>query len=301
MIKILSLDGGGVYGAISVTILDRIIKNHPTLLDQVDLIAGTSVGGILGLGLACGVTSSQLKEMFITESATMFQKETMRTAAAYAGIKAFYSNSGRKSILAKHMGSKTLGELSKKVMVTAFQLDNPQHQWGFKLFKNYGIDADLTTTAVDAAMITSSSPIFYPSYNSHIDGGLTDNNPALSAIASLIDHKYCGQPEDVVVLSLGTGQDQANYIAGDVDWGWMNWGQKIFPLFLSGDTKTADFHCKQFLKDRYMKINPMLPTNLSGMRDNIKLIPGFIKFAETVDLTEVDKWIKNWWIPNIGS
>lgn len=52
--RILSLDGGGVRGALTTVILQRIIAEVPTFMDNVDLIAGTSTGGLIGLMLAAG-------------------------------------------------------------------------------------------------------------------------------------------------------------------------------------------------------------------------------------------------------
>jgi Patatin-like phospholipase len=52
--RILALDGGGVRGILTLALLIRIVERDPTFLDQVDLIAGTSAGGILALLLASG-------------------------------------------------------------------------------------------------------------------------------------------------------------------------------------------------------------------------------------------------------
>ena len=58
-INILSIDGGGIRGVIPATILkdiDKLIKEktgdpNKTIADCFDLIAGTSTGGIIAVGL----------------------------------------------------------------------------------------------------------------------------------------------------------------------------------------------------------------------------------------------------------
>ena len=51
-IKVLSIDGGGIRGIIPATILEHIEKmTHKPIAKLFDLIAGTSTGGILALGL----------------------------------------------------------------------------------------------------------------------------------------------------------------------------------------------------------------------------------------------------------
>ena len=51
---ILSIDGGGIRGAIPAVVLDEIEKRAKApICELFDVIAGTSTGGILALGLAC--------------------------------------------------------------------------------------------------------------------------------------------------------------------------------------------------------------------------------------------------------
>jgi patatin-like phospholipase/acyl hydrolase len=52
MYHILSLDGGGILGLLTAKLLERLEMAYPGFLSKVDLIAGTSTGGILALGLA---------------------------------------------------------------------------------------------------------------------------------------------------------------------------------------------------------------------------------------------------------
>ena len=58
--RILALDGGGLRSLITVRLLQQL-SDSPSIsgwLDQVDLVAGTSSGGIIALGLAAGVPHS---------------------------------------------------------------------------------------------------------------------------------------------------------------------------------------------------------------------------------------------------
>ena len=60
--NVLSLDGGGIRGIISVILLQRL-SAEPALagwLDDVHLIAGTSTGGLIALGLAAGKSLSMI-------------------------------------------------------------------------------------------------------------------------------------------------------------------------------------------------------------------------------------------------
>jgi len=54
MYRILSFDGGGIRGLVTLAILKRLEAQIPSLIQGADLIAGTSTGGIIALGLAAG-------------------------------------------------------------------------------------------------------------------------------------------------------------------------------------------------------------------------------------------------------
>src|SRR3546814_18109368 len=59
--KILSLDGGGIKGIYSAQFLARCEQELTTgkpLASYFDMIAGTSTGGIIALGLALGYSTS---------------------------------------------------------------------------------------------------------------------------------------------------------------------------------------------------------------------------------------------------
>src|ERR1700735_4103739 len=69
--RILSLDGGGVRGAISIAFLERLeqivdeIEGRPTLLgDWFDLIGGTSTGAIIAGALALGYRTADVRDFY---------------------------------------------------------------------------------------------------------------------------------------------------------------------------------------------------------------------------------------------
>lgn len=62
--KILSLDGGGIRGLLTAILLERLEEAVPGWLDKADLLAGTSTGGIIALGLAHGLTPRELRGLY---------------------------------------------------------------------------------------------------------------------------------------------------------------------------------------------------------------------------------------------
>ena len=55
--RVLSIDGGGIRGLVTTVMLQRLAAEPglETFLDRADLLAGTSTGGLLALGIAKGL------------------------------------------------------------------------------------------------------------------------------------------------------------------------------------------------------------------------------------------------------
>ena len=75
IIRILSIDGGGIRGIIPARILQRIEEatNKPAR-DLFHLISGTSTGGIIGCGLLAGKTAAEMAELYVRNGGTIFHR-----------------------------------------------------------------------------------------------------------------------------------------------------------------------------------------------------------------------------------
>ena len=77
---ILSLDGGGIRGIFSARVLERLELAMPGFLGQLNLLAGTSTGGIIALGLAAGMPPAQLVRLYREEGLTVRKRKDRRRA-----------------------------------------------------------------------------------------------------------------------------------------------------------------------------------------------------------------------------
>ena len=103
--KILSLDGGGIRGLLTTIILERLNLLNPGWLDKVDLLAGTSTGGIIALGLAHGLTPTQLRNLYQMKGEKIFDDSWLDDLKDMGGLTgADYDNKNLKRELKKIFG-----------------------------------------------------------------------------------------------------------------------------------------------------------------------------------------------------
>lgn len=138
--RILSLDGGGVRGLLTTTILDRIVEHNPNFLNEVDFVVGTSAGGILALLIASGYSlrhvfpsnqcantiscyryaPKECTEIFRWGMPHIFGHDPLR---AINPFKAKYCDKAKEEILQKFFGDRKMTDLEKTCAVVAFRLD----------------------------------------------------------------------------------------------------------------------------------------------------------------------------------
>jgi uncharacterized protein len=71
--RILSLDGGGIKGAFTAAVLAEWEKHTGrVIVDHFDLVAGTSTGGIIALGLGLGLTAGEILEFYKKQGPKIF-------------------------------------------------------------------------------------------------------------------------------------------------------------------------------------------------------------------------------------
>lgn len=244
---VLACDGGGIRGLITALLLEQL---GPGLLGQVYLFAGTSTGGILSLGLACGVPVAELVSLYETDGEQIFTKSQClggpgaqaAAAAALAPAQGApvggiwtdilqylaelicvkYDNAGLMGAVNSTLGGSagaTLSSLDRNVMVTTFQLygNEPNGAWGpleLHNIPNITDNPSASTKVIDAAMSTSAAPTYFPPYNHPAFGYCADGGVFANNPALLAVSKLIesGIPlESIWVLSLSTGNTVNSY------------------------------------------------------------------------------------------
>src|SRR5271155_1184284 len=130
-LRILSSDGGGSRGIIPALVLARIEKltNRP-IAQLFDLVAGTSTGGILALGLTIPkfpgrpiYAAQEFVRMFEREGPRIFSRSTLRTLVTSDSL--FwkkYPSHGIEEVLLEYFGDSRLSDAVTIVLVPSYEI-----------------------------------------------------------------------------------------------------------------------------------------------------------------------------------
>jgi len=145
-------------------------------------------------------------------------------------------------------------------------------------------------------LYTSAAPTFFPVIDGFIDGGVVAGNPSMCALAQAL-HKHTGgqKLDDIILFSLGTGQNPRYLETLDGDWGLVQWAPHMINLMFEGNSGLADYQCRQLLGERYFRLNPLLPAPI-GM-DRVDHIPALKRIAAQTSLIQTMDWVKKYFLP----
>ena len=304
--RIVTFDGGGIRGVYTAVMLARLQAKVPTLLEDVDLYAGTSTGSILALGLAAGYSADDLIAVYRDQGKKVFADSWIDNVRDLGrAIGAAYDDRPLRKVLRDIFGTKTLSDLQTRVVVPAFDLDNEAkgdtpRMWKPKFFHNFpGPGSDRTEKAADVVLRSCAAPTFFPSYQGYIDGGVVANNPSMAALAQALGSQAAGLRggkggaaalDRVRLLSLGTGVSPS-YVRGKrLDWGYAQWAKPLVSLMFDGMLGVADYQCRQLLGTHYHRLSPILPERIP--LDAIGRVEDLVKHASKARITRTANWLK---------
>jgi len=274
------------------------MSEFPNLINGCDLLTGTSTGGIIALGLADGVGVKKLIDLYYNHGKDIFKRRL--TFWGLCGCK--YTNKGLKKLLNDMFLDKKLGDLSKKVLVPAFDLDNndsKNRRWKPKFFDNIRADEpDNKQLIRDVCLYTSAAPTYFPTVDGYIDGGVCANNPSSAALAKVLDEEVMGRKigqDNIKLLSIGTGRGIQYISDKDLKWGAVRWSSKIFNILFEGLIDIPDYLCGHALDGNYKRVNYQFPEGELPDLDDWKAVDHLMAAGEEVDLAPVVEWIKNVW------
>jgi patatin-like phospholipase/acyl hydrolase len=276
MRRILAIDGGGVKGIFPAALLAALEEEtgRPAV-EQFDLVAGTSTGGIIAIALGLGLSAGELVAFYRRHGPEIFRGHRLLRRLRQIAI-AKYAHEPLKSALTEAFGGRLLGDSRTRLLIPSLNLTSGRVHV-FKTSHHPSLVRDWRMRAVDVALATVSAPTYFPIFYSAegdamVDGSLFARNPAGMAAVEAIG--LLGWPrDDVRLLSIGCTARPMSAMVGKTRGGSGYWGARIAQVFMkaqsSGALMTADLLLGP---ENVLRVNPELPSDASGI-DAVERLP----------------------------
>jgi uncharacterized protein len=190
--KILALDGGGVFGRIQSRILCDV-----DCLSKFDAFVGTSIGAPQVLAHAMGRGDLVRPDFFDKWMGKVFETTWLRRMNI---MKSEYPDKGLNDALKDLFGSAKFGDAKKPVFITAADIG----QKTLKVFSSVSFE-DKSIPAWEVCRAATAAETYFDPWKGFADGGIYANNPSMVGLAGAV-RVLGARVEDVEILSIGTGE-----------------------------------------------------------------------------------------------
>jgi predicted acylesterase/phospholipase RssA len=209
LFSILSIDGGGIRGIIPAMILTEIERRTGhRIAEMFDLIAGTSTGGILALGLTVPRSRNGKKPRYRAKNLVSFYEEDGKeifhsfwhnVVSLHGLIDEKYPSDRFERVLQRYLGEDTrLSEALTDVLVTSYEIETCRPFFFTRRKARARRAGRFNPRMWEVARCTSAAPTYFSPHrivrpkSSHlppltfVDAGVFVNNPTLCAYAEAV-------------------------------------------------------------------------------------------------------------------
>ena len=285
--RILCLDGGGVKGVLQASMLASLEDDlNVPIGGFFDLIAGTSTGGIIAIGLALGMTAGELLDLYEKRGPYIFGQDDQGFGLRRLASK--IRRNGRHLVSPKHSADRLeaelrrvlkdahIGDAKTRLVVPAWDADH-RSPYIYKTAHHPRLNTDYKRPALDAAMATAAAPTYFRRHRTIdsvglLDGGVWANNPIAVAVTEAIS--YLGwKPTDLQILSLGCSEEV--YMIAEAP-GYATLGLDALRLFMDGQSSGAMGMAKLLTghgrdREAIYRYSPAVPKGFFAMDDASKI------------------------------
>jgi uncharacterized protein len=285
--RILAIDGGGIKGTFPAAFLAELEQQlGEPIVDYFDLIAGTSTGGIIALGLGLGLSAKEILELYEKNAHRIFPRS--RGSAIRGVFRAKYANAALRQVLHEVFGQRLLGESKTRLVIPSLNLAT-EYVHLYKTSHHPGLTNDLSVPAVEVALATVAAPTYFPVHLSpegipFIDGSVWARNPMGLAVIEAIG--ILGWPRaSTRVLSLGC---TAAHL--DVSWtSWKKhtslgatfWAARLSEIFMKAQSSSAIVTAQALLgSENVVRIDPDMSQHHFTL-DGVQHVPLLRQLGQT--------------------
>jgi patatin-like phospholipase/acyl hydrolase len=285
MMKVLSIDGGGVRGIIPARILKEIeTRTNKPISKLFNIVSGTSTGGLLTLAITKPNTqgnpefsAKNLVDLYMERSKEIFAKPSIirkiKTGFGLWGSK--YDRAAYDKILLQIFKDTLLSQSLCPVFIPIYSLGNSKPFIASTYFAACNKENDFYLR--DIAGAASAAPTYFDpkkfrSPNSTtiyqgVDGGIYANNPELIGVTGVYLLHPSFEIGNIILLSLGTGDTVKNNqnSGNDGDIGWLK-NKDIIGNMMDAESAIAETAVTAMLKNsNHFRFQLHLPNELAAM------------------------------------
>ncbi len=263
VIKILSIDGGGMRGVVPGMVLSEFEeRTGKRIFELFDLIAGTSTGSILAMGITAAdetgkhpqMTASELTNIIAEGGKEIFARSLWHSIKSANSIRdSKYPDDGLQATFDKYFGKRELKDALAEVLVPTYDME-AGNAFFFKRHEARN-DERKNFYMSDVIQSSCSAPVYFPphlakpindplvDHYAFIDGGMAANNPAMCAYVEA--KALFPDADEYMVVSLGTGEGNMQMLYELFDqWGAIQWVMPLINILLGGSTDMVDHQLK---------------------------------------------------------
>lgn len=245
--NVLSLDGGGARGLFLAESLAELEKSTGRrIVDDFDLIAGTSAGAIIALGLGSGLSADEIARRFRDLIGVVFPRPFVWSQVR-ALLGARYQAGRLEHAFGELLGDKVMSDSVVPLVIPAW-VAAERRPLVFKTAHSASVLRDGGLLMREVARATSAAPTYFRTAlvdrQLMLDGGIWANNPALVGV--LEAHRAFGVGFDEVrLLSIGCIEEPRVY--GLREKGLVGWARAAVPLMMRGSGAAVHAYISQLL------------------------------------------------------
>jgi uncharacterized protein len=254
--RILSLDGGGIMGAFTASVLATLEEaTGCRLVEHFDLITGTSTGGIIAIALGMGTTARQACDFYQTRGPEIFPSGgflgSWKRAFRHL-LRPKFSPKALREALTAVVADRPLGTSRCRLVIPAYDVDQGR-VYLFKTAHHRRFQFDTRVPAVDVALATSAAPTYFPAHQieghgTYVDGGVWANCPVMVGVTEAVN--FLGrQPKDIRLLSVSTTSYPFRISNAKRLGGILTWNSTIVETLMLGQVQGALAEAVCFLRD----------------------------------------------------
>jgi len=300
--KILSIDGGGIKGLYSATILKEFEeKFNCQISDYFDMICGTSTGGLIALALALKIPAKEICDFYELEGPKIFPNSTSVNLGNKKISRRFmmqlikggkYSDKPLKNALTNIFKENKIGDSNNLLCIPSYTITEAR-PFIFK-YDHTILDRDNGALMVDVALATSAAPTYFPMaeipfYNNKqfIDGGVWANNPTLVGLLEALTY-FVGKDKEynkLKILSISSLSITGGQPTGlKRERSFLNWGNDLFETSFTGQSLFSDFFMSKIKTISDIDIDYERIPSFSVARDQESLIQLDVATKKALDL-----------------